>query len=436
MDASAGLRRDALLAIALAVPLLLGSHLSLVGVDWMMPAWMQWLLATPVQFWCARRFYVAAAKAVRARTGNMDLLVSLGTLAAYGLSLYLWIDGVRTHGLGHMQHLYFEAAAVVIALVLLGKWLEARAKRQTSEAIRLLAALRPDKALVMRDGQPAEVPIDDVRLGDRRRDPRRRSRPGRRPGPRRHEQHRRVDAHRRKPAGREGGRRQGDRGIDQRRRPPRSRDDGRRRRNGAVEDHPPRRGRAGRQGADTTAGRQGGGRVRAGRARHRVRHGDRLAARRRQLRARPHQRGQRAGDRLPVRARPRHADRDHRGDGRGRAARRADQGRRGARTRQADRGRRVRQDRHPDHRQAARGGGQRARRGQPERGAGPRRGRECRQQPPARRGRAGRRSRRNRRPVSRHPRRATTATWRDAASARNSTAKMATRSSSPSAAAG
>jgi Cu+-exporting ATPase len=66
-----------------------------------------------------------------------------------------------------VQHLYFEAAAVVIALVLLGKWLEARAKRQTSEAIRLLAALRPDKALVLRDGQPVDVPIDDVRLGDR-----------------------------------------------------------------------------------------------------------------------------------------------------------------------------------------------------------------------------------------------------------------------------
>jgi Cu+-exporting ATPase len=165
-DATAGLRRDALLAIALAVPLLLGSHLSLVGIDWMMPAWMQWLLATPVQVWCARRFYVAAVRAVRAGTGNMDLLVSLGTLSAYGLSLYLWLDGVRTHGLGHMQHLYFEAAAVVIALVLLGKWLEARAKRQTSEAIRLLAELRPDTALVLRDGQAVDVPIDDVRLGD------------------------------------------------------------------------------------------------------------------------------------------------------------------------------------------------------------------------------------------------------------------------------
>jgi Cu+-exporting ATPase len=165
-DAAAGLRRDALVAIALAVPLLLGSHVSLVGIDWMMPAWMQWLLATPVQFWCARRFYVAAARAVRARTGNMDLLVSLGTLAAYGLSLYLWMDGVRAHGIGHMQHLYFEAAAVVIALVLLGKWLEARAKRQTSEAIRLLAELRPDKALVQREGEAVDVPIDEVRLGD------------------------------------------------------------------------------------------------------------------------------------------------------------------------------------------------------------------------------------------------------------------------------
>ena len=348
MDATAGLRRDALLAIALALPLLLGSHLTLVGVDWMMPAWMQWLLATPVQFWCARRFYVAAARAVRARTGNMDLLVSLGTLAAYGLSLYLWIDGVRTHGLGHMQHLYFEAAAVVIALVLLGKWLEARAKRQTSEAIRLLAALRPDKALVLRDGQPAEVPIDDVRLGD-------------------------VVVIRggdRVPV--DGLVRAGTSSIDESMLTgeslPVDKAVGDKVTAGSING-------GGRLEVETTAvgaetvlskiirlvedaqaakapiqrhGRQGGGRLRAGRARHRAGHGDRLAARGRHLRARPHQRGQRAGDRLPVRARSRHADRDHRGDGRGRAARGADQGRRGARTRAADRGRRVRQDRHPD----------------------------------------------------------------------------------------
>ncbi len=166
IDRTRGLRRDALLALALALPLLLGSHLTLVGIEWAMPAWMQWLLATPVQFWCARRFYFAAAKAVRAGTGNMDLLVSLGTLAAYGLSLYLWLEGGVTHETHGTSHLYFEAAAVVIALVLLGKWLEARAKHQTSEAIRLLAALRPTTANVLRDGHVVEVSVEDLRLGD------------------------------------------------------------------------------------------------------------------------------------------------------------------------------------------------------------------------------------------------------------------------------
>jgi Cu+-exporting ATPase len=166
VDRTAGLRRDALLALALALPLLIGSHVSVLGIDWAMPAWLQWLLATPVQFWCARRFYVAAARALRAGTGNMDLLVSLGTLAAYGLSLYLWLEGGTAHGATHAPHLYFEAAAVVIALVLLGKWLEARAKHQTSEAIRLLAALRPTTAQVVRGDHVVEVPVEDLRLGD------------------------------------------------------------------------------------------------------------------------------------------------------------------------------------------------------------------------------------------------------------------------------
>jgi Cu+-exporting ATPase len=166
-DGSAGLRRDAVLAIVLATPLLLGTHLpALFGLQWTLPAWMQWLFATPVQIWCARRFYVAALRAVRARTGNMDLLVSLGTLAAYGLSMVLWLGGAGKHGGAQAGHLYFEAAAVVIALVLLGKWLEARAKRQTSEAIRLLAGLRPDRARVLRDDGEVEVPIDDIRVRD------------------------------------------------------------------------------------------------------------------------------------------------------------------------------------------------------------------------------------------------------------------------------
>jgi Cu+-exporting ATPase len=165
-DRTRGLRQDALLALALALPLLLGTHLSLLGIDWPMPPWLQWLLATPVQLWCARRFYAAAFRAVRAGTGNMDLLVSLGTLAAYALSLYLWLEGGAAHGAQHAPHLYFEAAAVVIALVLLGKWLEARAKHQTSEAIRLLAALRPTTAHVLRADHIVEVAVEDLRLGD------------------------------------------------------------------------------------------------------------------------------------------------------------------------------------------------------------------------------------------------------------------------------
>ncbi len=159
-DPGAALKRDMLLALALAAPLVASMPLALVGIDLTLPAWLQWLLATPVQFWCARRFYVAAFKALRARTGNMDLLVSLGTLAAYGLSLYLWLAE------GHSTHLYFEAAAVVIALVLLGKWLEARAKRQASEAVRLLGNLRPAGARLLRDGQEREVPVDAVHVGD------------------------------------------------------------------------------------------------------------------------------------------------------------------------------------------------------------------------------------------------------------------------------
>jgi Cu+-exporting ATPase len=159
-DPVALIRRDAIVALVLAAPLVAPMLAALAAIDFALPAWLQFALATPVQFWSARRFYVTAYKAVRARTGNMDLLVSIGTLAAYGLSLYLWLVE------GHGSHLYFEAGAVVIALVLLGKWLEARAKRQTSEAIRLLAALRPDTARVLRGGQEVEVPLDEVKLGD------------------------------------------------------------------------------------------------------------------------------------------------------------------------------------------------------------------------------------------------------------------------------
>ena len=150
------------LVIVLALPLVLPMLLAPFGVHWMLPAWAQFLLATPVQFILGARFYVAAWKAVKAGAGNMDLLVALGTSAGYGLSLYEWAIAEP----GSMPHLYFEASAVVIALVLLGKYLESRAKRQTASAIRALEALRPERALRVIDGQEQDVAISDLRLND------------------------------------------------------------------------------------------------------------------------------------------------------------------------------------------------------------------------------------------------------------------------------
>ncbi len=150
---------------ALSLPLVAPMVLGWFGVAWNVPALWQWLLATPVQFVFGWRFYRAGWKAARAGTGNMDLLVALGTSAAYGLSLWLIWRGAAAHGEGH-PHLYFESAAVVITLVRLGKWLEVRAKRQTADAIRALAALRPDTARVRRDGVDTTVPLAQVRVGD------------------------------------------------------------------------------------------------------------------------------------------------------------------------------------------------------------------------------------------------------------------------------
>jgi Cu+-exporting ATPase len=149
--------RRVIAACALGAPLLL----PMLGVP--LPAWLQLALATPVQFVLGWRFYVSAFKALRARTGNMDLLVSLGTSAAYFYSLYLFFAGTSAE-MG--EHLYFEAAAVVIALVMLGKWLEARAKRSTTAALRALMSLRPERARVEREGGEIEVPIADLTVTD------------------------------------------------------------------------------------------------------------------------------------------------------------------------------------------------------------------------------------------------------------------------------
>ena len=135
----------------------------LFGLDLALSGRLQLALATPVQFWLGGRFYRAGWGALRAGSGNMDLLVALGTSAAYGLSLYL----LATAPAGAAPHLYFEASSLVIALVLLGKGLEGRARRQTGAAIRALGRLAPERVRLRRaDGREVEVPVAALRVGD------------------------------------------------------------------------------------------------------------------------------------------------------------------------------------------------------------------------------------------------------------------------------
>jgi P-type Cu+ transporter len=150
------------LAMLLTLPLVVPMLAEPFGLHWMLPAWVQFALATPVQFIFGARFYRAAWSALRARAGNMDQLVAIGTSAAYGLSLYQW----AVNPAGSMPHLYFEASAVIITLILLGKYLESRAKRQTSSAIRALQALRPERALRLQAGVEQWVALGELQLGD------------------------------------------------------------------------------------------------------------------------------------------------------------------------------------------------------------------------------------------------------------------------------
>ncbi|PIT83548.1 cation-translocating P-type ATPase [Limnohabitans sp. 15K] len=150
------------MGLLLTTPLVLPMLGEIWGLHWMLPAWLQFALATPVQFVLGARFYKAGWHALKALTGNMDLLVSLGTTAGWALSVWLWL----TAHAGHTPHLYFEGSAVVITLVMLGKWLETRAKRQTTEAIRALHALRPDKAHWLGEDGEVDVPVDEILVGD------------------------------------------------------------------------------------------------------------------------------------------------------------------------------------------------------------------------------------------------------------------------------
>jgi Cu+-exporting ATPase len=156
----ANLLRQFRFALALTAPLL-------VQMAWMfsshhvelLPRWFQLALATPVQFWIGRRFYMAAWHALRGGGANMDVLVALGTSAAYLFSAVVVLFGAE-------QHVYFEASAAIVTLVLMGRLLEARAKSRTSVAIRQLLQLQPRTARVERDGLIRDVGLSEVRIGD------------------------------------------------------------------------------------------------------------------------------------------------------------------------------------------------------------------------------------------------------------------------------
>ncbi|MEK9970311.1 MAG: heavy metal translocating P-type ATPase, partial [Ferrovibrio sp.] len=140
-------RNLAVLSLVLAAPFIAGMVASLLGRhDLMLPPLLQFLIATPVQLVLGWRFYRAGWSAVRAGTGNMDLLVALGTTSAWGLSTWLWVAGIPHVGHGTVPHLYYEGSVAIIAFVRLGKWLEARARGQAADALRALLTLRPATA--------------------------------------------------------------------------------------------------------------------------------------------------------------------------------------------------------------------------------------------------------------------------------------------------
>ncbi|GAB7388416.1 heavy metal translocating P-type ATPase [Bacillaceae bacterium] len=153
-------KRKFILSALLSFPLVLAmlEYIQIDMPDLLMDPWFQWALATPVQFYVGWQFYRGAYKALKNGSANMDVLVALGTTAAYVYSLWETFSGG--------SHLYYETAAIIITLIVLGKLLEAIAKGRTSEAIKKLMGLQAKTALVIRDGKEQEIPIEDVVVGD------------------------------------------------------------------------------------------------------------------------------------------------------------------------------------------------------------------------------------------------------------------------------
>ena len=158
------LKQKLFASIALSIPLMIAGMVYM-HASW--SPWVQWLLATPVVLIFGRQFFINAWKQAKHRSANMDTLVALSTGVAYGFSVFNTLNPSFWTSRGLEPHVYFEAAAVVITFILLGKYLEERAKAGTSSAIKKLMGLRP--STVMREdanGQPQEVPIAEITIGD------------------------------------------------------------------------------------------------------------------------------------------------------------------------------------------------------------------------------------------------------------------------------
>ena len=147
----------------LSLPLLAPMLTMLFGWHWQINPWLQLILATPVQFIIGAKFYKSAWSAIKNRSGNMELLVVLGTSAAYFLSCYLLFKNLNSPHFSHL-HLYFESSAVVITLVLLGKYLESEAKKQTTSAIRALEKIKPNTVKILVDEKEIEIPLKELKL--------------------------------------------------------------------------------------------------------------------------------------------------------------------------------------------------------------------------------------------------------------------------------
>jgi len=161
------LKKELTISAVLSSPLILAMVLSLLNIDvaFLHNAYFQLILATPIQFFIGFRFYKNAYYALRSKSTNMDVLIVMGTSAAYFFSIYNAFFVPAQQGMV-MKELYFEASAVIITLILLGKYLEAVAKGKTSEAIKKLMGLQPKTARVVRDGQEIDIPIAEVGVGD------------------------------------------------------------------------------------------------------------------------------------------------------------------------------------------------------------------------------------------------------------------------------